>query len=869
MAIQEMIILDAKNQTSSLWKQLESDARKAASTVISSADQMSKGLQNLGTGLTGAAVAGGALITSSTLLAARVETLGVVLNTVGTNAGYSKEQLKEFEDGVKEQGITTQAARTTLIKLAQAHIDLSQATNLARVAQDAAVIAGINSSEAYDRMIHGITTLNPLILRHMGIIVDAQAEYKAYAEANGVATTELDGLTKQQIFTSAVLEAGTNITGAYTSAMETAGKKLTSLPRHIEEARVALGELFLPVMVKVIDTVTEAVKSFEQLSQGQKAIVGFSLASATALSAMIGPMLLMASKLPGFISNLSTFGQGIQTFMLYAQEAQTISGGLSTAFIGLSGSAAGLITTLAGGAVLISWAIALGMIAKTAKQVQDGVKRVTETFKEQEQAAHANTGSWDEYVDRMAELAVISRDVSQQTADRLAQQAKETGSLQALQDAMINYGSAVNFLTEAEYEGLKAGEGLAEVDQVMINTSNRIAEENKKVNAGYYDQAGAIGELIDQQSALSSQFTYGQISSVEYADGLREISAQIQALGVDGELAEAYEGFLKLGEAEELNKQITAALNAELNTLNELVRGEVGNAIDAHNDKLGDLTETERKLKEEIDALNEKQEKQGWLGRQDRENLSNLKGELDNVRGAIEAENAAWEENAKMLLFNLAQRQLLQDGIQEGDIAALGAVAESLGIVDENTATAFSALDTLGGMMASGEIGAQGYAAGVALLAQNLANLPDETTVTIWVETVATGGVIPGITTPGGVTHPKTSKPTPTPMAYGGEFLVREPTVFVAGDRGLEHVKFTPMMGGYDPARIMRVDPHELALLDRSSKGSSGGGSGGGQMIINEGDEIINYNYTGRAAAISYAYIEEKKMSRLNNAMGG
>ena len=49
--------------------------------------------------------AGVALLTKVTMVAARTEELGIVLNTVGRNIGKTAEQMKVYEDGVKSMGI--------------------------------------------------------------------------------------------------------------------------------------------------------------------------------------------------------------------------------------------------------------------------------------------------------------------------------------------------------------------------------------------------------------------------------------------------------------------------------------------------------------------------------------------------------------------------------------------------------------------------------------------------------------------------------------------------------------------------------------------------------------------------------------------
>lgn len=71
-------------------------------------------------------------ISEATLLAARVENLGTVLENVGSLAGYTRAGLSNLEAQAERLGVTTRAAREGLALLAQGEIDLAKNAQLDR-----------------------------------------------------------------------------------------------------------------------------------------------------------------------------------------------------------------------------------------------------------------------------------------------------------------------------------------------------------------------------------------------------------------------------------------------------------------------------------------------------------------------------------------------------------------------------------------------------------------------------------------------------------------------------------------------------------------------------------------------------------------
>ncbi|MHC4362883.1 MAG: coiled-coil domain-containing protein, partial [Planctomycetota bacterium] len=197
---------------------------------------------------------------------------------------------------------------TSIALMIQSNIDLSNAVNLAAEAQNAAVIAGVDSSEAFRRLVFVITSGNVRMARTLGLQVSFQDAYEKTAESLGKTTLELTQQEKVQARTAEVLKAGTRIVGAYDAAMETAGKKVTSLNRHIEESTRIMGELFLPLFADAVDVLTEFLEGIEEASVAQQRGIAATVAATSAVAGLSGVTLLFLSQLPGMIAGLQKLG---------------------------------------------------------------------------------------------------------------------------------------------------------------------------------------------------------------------------------------------------------------------------------------------------------------------------------------------------------------------------------------------------------------------------------------------------------------------------------------------------------------------------------------------------------------------------------
>ena len=239
---------------------------------------------------------------------ARADVLAQSLEIVGNNAGYSDEQLKQFEEDLKSAGITTIEARQNLAQMAQANLDLNESANLARVAQNAAAIAGINSSEAFSRVLHGITTLQPEILRGLNLTINMEQEIEKWARANNRTAASISYQEKQTIALNAVMKAGEKITGVYENAMGLVGKQVTSLPRYMEELQLAIGEVFQPAYTAAVFDWGNALKEAKEwIDENHDSIERLGEVTGEAVTFMIDTLreaVNFLTSLPGMIEDL-------------------------------------------------------------------------------------------------------------------------------------------------------------------------------------------------------------------------------------------------------------------------------------------------------------------------------------------------------------------------------------------------------------------------------------------------------------------------------------------------------------------------------------------------------------------------------------
>jgi len=233
-------------------------AETATNGITTASDKLSSALK-LAAGAF-AAIGISKYIQEAASLSQRYGELGTVLDVVSRNQGVLKKDVDAATAALQKQGISMIESRQTMTRVIQSNIDLADATKLARLAQDAAVVGQMNSSQALESMIHGITSAQTEVLRTIGINANFEQSYARLAKELGVTTSALSEQQKMQARVNVVLEQAPALMGVYEASMENAGKMMRSTERLLENLKVKAGAVFDDAAMSAVTIYTGVLK---------------------------------------------------------------------------------------------------------------------------------------------------------------------------------------------------------------------------------------------------------------------------------------------------------------------------------------------------------------------------------------------------------------------------------------------------------------------------------------------------------------------------------------------------------------------------------------------------------------------------------
>jgi phage-related protein len=353
--------------------------------AVKSANEFQQASSKLQGALTGIGIASGAAIAGliafgvkSFKAAAEVERLDLALEAVGASSGKGYEALKAVSDGMRAAGINAAAAQKTTLKFAQSNIDLSQATLLAKTAQDLSVASSVTAEEALQSITMAVTTGNTRVLRQIGITTGASDAYQRYANTIGKAAKDLTMAERRQAVVNLVMKEGTKAAGAYALAMESPAKLITQFADLHDDLKVTMGA----VLVKGFGPIIKSAYKFEKtviasIESGGKLSVILE-AMQKVIVKLTAPIAAAIDKFSDFIAGMDMTGTKVNDLAGKLEMILPVIAGFGTAFATMAGKNIFGAVPIFGSLLKMLNPVAVGFVAMalTSTQVQSAMGRL-------------------------------------------------------------------------------------------------------------------------------------------------------------------------------------------------------------------------------------------------------------------------------------------------------------------------------------------------------------------------------------------------------------------------------------------------------------------------------------------------------------
>ena len=193
------LVIQAKNQASSVLKQVERDAVAMQKNAQKTNPEPFLSAKAPEVAAAGAVAVAGALAMAanqSAQTAAQYERLENSTNTLGAQYGLTSGDIIAAVDKIAQgtlsnSTILEQANKAMLLGVANSTEEFE---TLTKIAIDRGRAMGISMEHAFNSIVLGVGRLSPLILDNLGIILDADTTYGKFAETIGKTADSTGGV---------------------------------------------------------------------------------------------------------------------------------------------------------------------------------------------------------------------------------------------------------------------------------------------------------------------------------------------------------------------------------------------------------------------------------------------------------------------------------------------------------------------------------------------------------------------------------------------------------------------------------------------------------------------------------------------------
>ena len=197
--------------------------------------------------------------------ASQLEALETAFNTLsggGENASISLDKLKKATNGtVSSMDLFQQANNAMILGVTKNSDEMAEMFDMA---QRLGRALGRDTRSSIESFVTGVGRQSRLMLDNIGLIVQAEVAYKAFAKQVGKNADELDEMERKQAFLNASLFAGEKALRSLGTETLSSADKLQTMSTELIEVRQQIGEELLPFVLEA----TKAIKEFAENIDG-------------------------------------------------------------------------------------------------------------------------------------------------------------------------------------------------------------------------------------------------------------------------------------------------------------------------------------------------------------------------------------------------------------------------------------------------------------------------------------------------------------------------------------------------------------------------------------------------------------------------
>ena len=196
--------------------------------------------------------------------AAAVEQVRRGFDNLGKGIGFTETTFRKLDKAVnstmKQVDLMTKANNAMFLGIVKSDDEMAQ---LFDTAQRLGQALGLDTAQAIDSIVTGMGRQSKLMLDNLGIMIDTNKAYEDYARSLGVSSSELSEQERKIAFNNAVLAESQRLVEGLGEEVEDTAMIFAQMDTSIDDAKIALGDLFTPVVTLGAKAITGMANALE------------------------------------------------------------------------------------------------------------------------------------------------------------------------------------------------------------------------------------------------------------------------------------------------------------------------------------------------------------------------------------------------------------------------------------------------------------------------------------------------------------------------------------------------------------------------------------------------------------------------------